>query len=128
MFDLKNPTMYLGSFDYVFCWAWREYSESPSKKPESKLWGMYKKHKVSPLIKSLVDKSLESDEYFDAGDGVEITELAMRCVEENPERRPTMKEVVRFLRELNGVKKLSRIVLPKMSVGSSGGDGILLHE
>ncbi|KAE9451225.1 hypothetical protein C3L33_16862, partial [Rhododendron williamsianum] len=128
VFDLKNPTMYLGSFDYVFCWAWREYSESPSKKPESKLWGMYKKHKVSPLIKSLVDKSLESDEYFDAGDGVEITELAMRCVEENPERRPTMKEVVRCLRDLNGVKKFSRIVLPKMSVGSSGGDGILLRE
>lgn len=120
--------MYLGTFDYVFYWAWREYNESPSKKPQSKLWGMYKKHKVSPLIKSLVDKSLESDEYFDAGDGVEITKLAMRCVDYNPEKRPMMKEVVRCLRELNVVKKSSRVVVPKMSVGSSGGDGILLHE
>lgn len=106
----------------------RYFKGTDTGKPHSKLWGMFKKQKESQLNKSHVDKSLKSDQYFDAGDGVEITKLAMRCVEDNPERRPRMKEVVCCLRELNVVKKSSHVVLPKMSVGSSGGDGILLHE
>ncbi|KAI8539567.1 hypothetical protein RHMOL_Rhmol09G0192700 [Rhododendron molle] len=149
VFDLKKAKD-LGELNYVHIWAWMEYGE-PSKKPRSKYffgtekprseiffgtdtgkpqskWGMFKKQKESQPNKSLVDKSLESDEYFDAGDGVKITKLAMRCVDYNPEKRPMMKEVVRCLRELNVVKKSSRVVVPKMSVGSSGGDGILLHE
>ncbi|KAH7839918.1 hypothetical protein Vadar_010334 [Vaccinium darrowii] len=86
------------------------------------LRGMFKKkHKESQSNKSLVDISFESDQYFDPGDGVEITKLAMRCVEEKPVQRPTMKEVVCCLRGLNVVKKFGHL-LPKMSVGSSVGD------
>ncbi|KAI8539561.1 hypothetical protein RHMOL_Rhmol09G0192600 [Rhododendron molle] len=124
VYDLKNAR-YLGTLNYVFFWAWTEYNENPAKTPSSSCGGMYKKHKKSQSNKSLVDKSLESDQYFDPGDGVEITNLAMRCVEENPERQPMMKEVVCCLRESNVVKKSCHVVLPKMYVGSSGGDGIL---
>ncbi|KAI8539570.1 hypothetical protein RHMOL_Rhmol09G0193000 [Rhododendron molle] len=118
VFDLKKAKD-LGELNAVYIWAWMEYGE-PNKKPQcryfkgtdtgkprSKLWGMFKKQKESQsdkslvdksqLNKSLVDKSLESDEYFDAGDGVEITKLAMRCVDYYPEERPMMKEVVRLV-------------------------------
>ncbi|KAI8539558.1 hypothetical protein RHMOL_Rhmol09G0192500 [Rhododendron molle] len=137
VFDLKKAKD-LGELNAVYIWAWMEYGE-PNKKPQcryfkgtdtdtgkprSKLWGMFKKQKESQSNKSLVDRSLESDEYFDVGDGVEITKLAIRCVDYYPEERPMMKEIVRCLRELNVVKKSSRIVVPKMSVCSSGGDGI----
>ncbi|KAI8539568.1 hypothetical protein RHMOL_Rhmol09G0192800 [Rhododendron molle] len=96
VFDLKKAKD-LGELNAVYIWAWMEYGE-PNKtprskyffgtdtgKPRSKCWGMLKKHKESQPNKSLVDKSLESDEYFGAGDGVEITELAMRCVDYYPE-------------------------------------------
>ncbi|KAI8539574.1 hypothetical protein RHMOL_Rhmol09G0193100 [Rhododendron molle] len=127
VYDVKKRKE-LGLLNYVHIWAWTECGKPQSKnfrvkeKPQSKLWGMFKKHKESQLIlKSLVDKSLENDEHFDAGDGIEITKLAMRCVDEYPKQRPTMKEVVRCLRELDVVKKFSCFVLPKMSVASSGG-------
>lgn len=126
VFDLKNAKD-LGPLNFVYAWARSEYKEKPSKKPLSMLRGMFKKkHKESQSNKSLVDISFESDQYFDAGDGVEITKLAMRCVEEKPVQRPKMKEVVCCLRGLNVVKKFGHL-LPKMSVGSSVGD-ILLQE
>ncbi|KAE9467966.1 hypothetical protein C3L33_00118, partial [Rhododendron williamsianum] len=59
---------------------------------------------------SLVDESLKSDPFFDAHDGVEITKLAMRCVDRRPEQRPTMKEVVCCLRKLKVVNSIGDVI------------------
>ncbi|KAK2969315.1 hypothetical protein RJ640_030856 [Escallonia rubra] len=49
---------------------------------------------------SLVHGSLEDDLSYRVDDGLVITELAMRCVEELPGKRPTMESVVKSLEGL----------------------------
>ncbi|KAG5564921.1 hypothetical protein RHGRI_000954 [Rhododendron griersonianum] len=80
----------------TYYWALKEYNAHS----QSKVWGKLKKRKP----KSLVHKSFEMDPYFDAGDGITITKLAMDCVGDDPKQRPTMKQVVCCLRELNAVR------------------------
>ncbi|KAG5532984.1 hypothetical protein RHGRI_027285 [Rhododendron griersonianum] len=140
VFDLKKAKD-LGELNAVYIWAWMEYGE-PNKKPQCryfkgtdtgkprfKLWGMFKKQKESQSNKSLVDKSqlnkslvdkyLWSDEYFDAGDGVEITKLAMRCVDyypargtTNDERSCSLSARIKCGQEIQSIKSsLSRIPL-----------------
>ncbi|CAM8946103.1 unnamed protein product [Rhodiola kirilowii] len=50
---------------------------------------------------SLVHKSLEAEPLFSMVDGVLLTKLAMQCVDYNPLKRPTMKQVVGRLRKLS---------------------------
>lgn len=52
---------------------------------------------------SLVHQSFVGDPGFDHLDGVAITELAKHCVEEQPKKRPNMKEVVARLEDLHVV-------------------------
>ncbi|KAE9462891.1 hypothetical protein C3L33_05202, partial [Rhododendron williamsianum] len=56
----------------TYYWALKEYTTHS----QSKVWGKFKKRKP----KSLVHKSFEMDPYFDVGDGVVITKMAMDCV------------------------------------------------
>ncbi|XP_058188700.1 L-type lectin-domain containing receptor kinase VIII.1-like isoform X2 [Rhododendron vialii] len=86
----------------TYYWALKEYNAHS----QSKVWGKFKKRKP----KSLVHKSFEMDPYFDAGDGITITKLAMDCVGDDPKQRPTMKQVVCCLRELNAVRFYGHII------------------
>ncbi|TMX04975.1 hypothetical protein EJD97_003760 [Solanum chilense] len=52
---------------------------------------------------SLVHQSFVGDPGFDHLDAVAITELAKRCVEDRPKKRPNMKEVVARLENLHVV-------------------------
>ncbi|KAK4739881.1 hypothetical protein R3W88_003578 [Solanum pinnatisectum] len=54
---------------------------------------------------SLVHQSLVGDPGFDPLDGAAITELAKQCVEEQPKKRPNMKEVVVRLEGLRVVQE-----------------------
>lgn len=49
---------------------------------------------------SLVHQSLEDTPCFHSSDGIKITKLALRCVDYNPQKRPTMKEVVECFQQL----------------------------
>lgn len=69
-------------------WAHNEYKK---KSCESKL---------IPSKFSLVHKSLKTQPFFSKGDGIAFTELAMQCVNYNPKKRPTMKQVFNSLWEL----------------------------
>ncbi|XP_058225709.1 L-type lectin-domain containing receptor kinase VIII.2-like isoform X2 [Rhododendron vialii] len=115
LLGLITKTVYDGEehfrlgLEHLICfWAWVEYNKKPkskfllfrSKKDIKEIartyWGVYKERKS----KSLVHESLRSDPSFDAGDGVEITKLAIRCVQRSLEQRPTMKQVVSCLKNL----------------------------
>ncbi|XP_058190827.1 probable serine/threonine-protein kinase PBL15 isoform X1 [Rhododendron vialii] len=54
---------------------------------------------------SLVHRSLAEDPYFEESDGTKITTLGMQCIDDNPERRPTMKEAVERLKSLLVVQR-----------------------
>ncbi|KAI8571296.1 hypothetical protein RHMOL_Rhmol01G0108300 [Rhododendron molle] len=88
--------------NYTYYWALKEYNTHS----QSKVWGKFKKREP----KSLVHKSFEMDPYFDVGDGVAITKLAMDCVGDDPKQRPTMKQVVCCLRGLNAVQFYGHII------------------
>ncbi|KAH7840824.1 hypothetical protein Vadar_022087 [Vaccinium darrowii] len=49
---------------------------------------------------SLVHKSIAADPYFYDSDGRKITTLGMQCIDDDPDRRPTMKEAVERLESL----------------------------
>ncbi|CAK9171075.1 unnamed protein product [Ilex paraguariensis] len=57
---------------------------------------------------SLVHHSLEADPDFVSSDGPRITQIAMQCVEYDPSRRPTMKQVVSYLLNLAVVQDHAR--------------------
>ncbi|XP_058227305.1 probable serine/threonine-protein kinase PBL16 [Rhododendron vialii] len=110
----KKDHQRLGQFANVDFWAWVEYS----KRTPPKCWPFHKKARIPLFLGdykerksvSLVDESLKSDPFFDAHDGVEITKLAMRCVDRWPEQRPTMKEVVCCLRKLKVVNSIGDVL------------------
>lgn len=54
----------------------------------------------SELSSSLVHQSLEEEHFFNPMDGILLTKLAMQCVDHDPQKRPSMKQVVKSLREL----------------------------
>ncbi|WMV12735.1 hypothetical protein MTR67_006120 [Solanum verrucosum] len=54
---------------------------------------------------SLVHQILVGDPGFDLLDGAAITKLAKQCVEEQPKKRPNMKEVVARLEGLRAVQE-----------------------
>ncbi|WCJ30271.1 Protein kinase family protein [Euphorbia peplus] len=54
---------------------------------------------------SLVDDSLKSEPEYYFDDAVGITNLAMKCVKSNPDKRPTMKEIVTLMQNLLIVKE-----------------------
>ncbi|KAI8533130.1 hypothetical protein RHMOL_Rhmol11G0272100 [Rhododendron molle] len=54
---------------------------------------------------SLVQRSLAEDPYFEESDGTKITALGMQCIDDNPERRPTLKEAVERLEGLLVVQR-----------------------
>ncbi|XP_065850424.1 probable serine/threonine-protein kinase PBL10 isoform X2 [Euphorbia lathyris] len=77
---------------FVYVWAKNEHKQQNSV--------------ASGKFKSwLVHDSLKSDPYFNFDDAVTITNLAMRCVKDNPQQRPTMKQVVRQMLNLHIVKQ-----------------------
>ena len=59
---------------------------------------------------SLVHKSLSRQPGFNLRDGVKITKMAMRCVEDYPCDRPTMKEVVKCLLSLRVVRDYDNLL------------------
>ncbi|KAJ4830202.1 hypothetical protein Tsubulata_050948 [Turnera subulata] len=59
-------------------WAWGEYRQQQSDSG---------KHNIS-----LVHANIESELLFNSRDGIKLTNLAMRCVEYDPLKRPTMKQ------------------------------------
>ncbi|KAJ4836872.1 hypothetical protein Tsubulata_035783 [Turnera subulata] len=71
---------------FIYEWAWSEYKQQKRK------WG-------NPKF-TLVNKIFESDKLFYSRDGRELTKLAMKCVEYDPLKRPTMKQIVRYLLNL----------------------------
>lgn len=46
---------------------------------------------------SLVHKKLQEDEMYEARDGIDITALGLCCIEFNPQERPSMMQVSKFL-------------------------------
>ncbi|XP_075657572.1 putative serine/threonine-protein kinase PBL9 [Castanea sativa] len=60
---------------FVYRWAWKQYRPN----------------------RSLVHDSLVEDPGYYASDGIMITELAMRCVQMELDKRPSMKDVVKHL-------------------------------
>ncbi|XP_023882308.2 serine/threonine-protein kinase PBS1 [Quercus suber] len=58
----------------------------------------------------LVHESLVEDPGFYASDGIMITELAMRCIQRELDKRPTMKDVVKRLEGLQAVQLYGNVV------------------
>ncbi|KAF3942919.1 hypothetical protein CMV_030473 [Castanea mollissima] len=58
----------------------------------------------------LVHESLVEDPGFHASDGIMITELAMRCIQRELDKRPTMKDVVKHLEGLQAVQLYGNVV------------------
>ncbi|KAG8373889.1 hypothetical protein BUALT_Bualt11G0072200 [Buddleja alternifolia] len=56
---------------------------------------------------SFINKYLRLDPDFDDEDGIELTMLALHCVEQLPHHRPSMQEVVHKLENLHVVDKLA---------------------
>ncbi|KAJ4847875.1 hypothetical protein Tsubulata_011599 [Turnera subulata] len=71
-------------------WAWGEYRQQQSHSRKQNI--------------SLVHANIESEPLFYARDGIKLTNLAMRCVEYDPLKRPTMKQVVSYLLKLQIVQ------------------------
>ncbi|KAJ4825249.1 hypothetical protein Tsubulata_043748, partial [Turnera subulata] len=71
-------------------WAWGEYRQQQSHSS---------KHNIS-----LVHANIESELLFYPRDGTKLTNLAMQCVEYDPLKRPTMKQVVSYLLKLEIVQ------------------------
>ncbi|KAJ4839798.1 hypothetical protein Tsubulata_036898 [Turnera subulata] len=71
-------------------WAWGEYRQQQSHSGKQNI--------------SLVHANIESEPLFYSRDGIELTNLAMRCVEYDPLKRPTMKQVVSYLLKLQLVQ------------------------
>ncbi|XP_050275167.1 probable serine/threonine-protein kinase PBL12 isoform X2 [Quercus robur] len=66
----------------VYRWAWRQYRPN----------------------RYLVHESLVEDPGFYASDGIMITELAMRCIQRELDKRPSMKDVVKRLEGLQALQ------------------------
>ncbi|XP_037494348.1 serine/threonine-protein kinase BIK1 [Jatropha curcas] len=56
---------------------------------------------------SVVHQSLEFEPYFYSSDGVKVAKLAIKCMQYHPQKRPTMKQVVRYLQNLCIVRRHS---------------------
>ena len=69
-------------------WAWRQYRPN----------------------RYLVHESLVEDLGFYAFDGIMITELAMRCIQRELDKRPSMKDVVKRLEGLQAVQLYGNVV------------------
>nr|POE50229.1 putative serine/threonine-protein kinase pbl12 [Quercus suber] len=72
----------------VYRWAWRQ--DRPNR--------------------YLVHESLVEDPGFYASDGISITELAMRCIQRELDKRPSMKDVVKHLEGLQAVQLHGNVV------------------
>ncbi|XP_030961180.1 probable serine/threonine-protein kinase PBL12 [Quercus lobata] len=72
----------------VYRWAWRQYRPN----------------------RYLVHESLVEDPGFYASDGIMITELAMRCIQRELDKRPSMKDVVKRLEGLQAVQLHGNVV------------------
>nr|POF21956.1 putative receptor-like protein kinase [Quercus suber] len=57
---------------FVYLWGWKQYRPN----------------------RSLVHESLVEDPGYYASDGIMITELAMRCIQMELDKRPSMKDIV----------------------------------
>ena len=66
----------------VYPWAWKQYRPN----------------------RYVVHESLVEDPGFYASDGIMITELAMRCIQRELDKRPSMKDVVKRLEGLQAVQ------------------------
>ncbi|KAL3724174.1 hypothetical protein ACJRO7_036229 [Eucalyptus globulus] len=73
----------------VYEWAENEYKQSKRAKGSRS---------------SLVDESLKENLLFKFEDGLKITKLAMQCIKRNPNRRPSMKQVISCLLKLHIVQ------------------------
>ncbi len=77
---------------FIYQWAQTQYKPQTSKS-------------------SLVYQSLGGEPlFYHPSDGFEITNLAMQCVEYNPKKRPSMKQVVRRLLKLHVVRYHAEIL------------------
>ena len=72
----------------VYRWAWKHYRPN----------------------RYLVHESLVEDPGFYASDGIMITELAMRCIQRELDKRPSMKDVVKRLEGLQAVQLHGNVV------------------
>ncbi|OMP03647.1 protein kinase APK1B, chloroplastic-like protein [Corchorus capsularis] len=60
---------------------------------------------------SIACGTLKQDPAYDARDGHVVTVLGMQCMEFEPERRPTMKDICKRLQSLRVVKQYKEIML-----------------
>ena len=72
----------------VYPWAWKQYRPN----------------------RYVVHESLVEDPGFYASDGIMITELAMRCIQRELDKRPSMKDVVKRLEGLQAVQLYGNVV------------------
>ncbi|XP_065848710.1 uncharacterized protein [Euphorbia lathyris] len=77
---------------FVYEWAKNEHKQQNS----AGWFGNFKS--------SLVHRSLELGPDFNFSDAIGITNLAMLCVEYDPQKRPTMKRVVKHMKKLHIVR------------------------
>ncbi|KAI8528240.1 hypothetical protein RHMOL_Rhmol12G0135200 [Rhododendron molle] len=85
---------------HLHVWARGEYETRPKKTQFRK-----ECRRCPPVLE--VHESLRGSVWFDAKDGAAIIELALRCVSRNPVERPTIKEVVERLRQLELAKRMN---------------------
>ena len=69
--------------------------------------GFWKQYRPN---RSFVHESLIEDPGFYASDGIMITELAMRCIQSELDKRPSMKDVVKRLEGLQAVQLYGNVV------------------
>ncbi|XP_058187028.1 probable serine/threonine-protein kinase PBL18 isoform X2 [Rhododendron vialii] len=85
---------------YLHVWARGEYETRPKKTRRRKDC-----RRCTPVVE--VHESLRGSAWFDAEDGSAIIELALRCVSRKLGERPTIKEVVERLRQLELAKRMN---------------------
>ncbi|XP_058192977.1 probable serine/threonine-protein kinase PBL18 [Rhododendron vialii] len=85
---------------HLHVWARGEYETRPKKTQFRK-----ECRRCPPVLE--VHESLRGSVWFDAKDGAAIIELALCCVSRNPVERPTIKEVVERLRQLELAKRMN---------------------
>lgn len=86
--------------------VYTEKDHSEALTPYNWAWSEYKKQiRVNRSKFSLVSPSIEAGELLTKSDGIKITRIALRCVDPNPSRRPSMSQIMESLCNLQIVRQ-----------------------